>query len=103
MVDLYAATWRDQGCEGSLGPAAPPSAAREPGDRIIKLFASDPRDKVNRIYTTTAPAHLQARRQTHASRSCAAPSRANRQAARSRTQPGKTVPASAESNPERSR
>ncbi|HET9976929.1 MAG TPA: phospholipase D-like domain-containing protein [Burkholderiaceae bacterium] len=52
MVDLYTATWRDQGCKGELGPAAPPSATREPGERIVKLLASDPRDEVNRIYTT---------------------------------------------------
>jgi cardiolipin synthase A/B len=52
MVDLYTATWRDQGCKGELGPAAPRSEAREPGERIVKLIASDPRDEVNRIYTT---------------------------------------------------
>jgi cardiolipin synthase A/B len=52
LSDLYAATWREQGCKGELGPPAPQSAAREPGDRIVKLIASDPRDESNRIYTT---------------------------------------------------
>ncbi len=51
MVDLYTATWREQGCKGELGQPAPASATREPGERIVKLIASDPRDGVNRIYT----------------------------------------------------
>ncbi|MFT3821576.1 MAG: phospholipase D-like domain-containing protein [Rubrivivax sp.] len=51
MAELFAATWRDQGCKGELGPPAPPAAAREPGERIVKLLPSDPRDPVNRIYT----------------------------------------------------
>lgn len=65
MVDLYTATWRDQGCKGELGPAAPPSAAREPGERIVKLLASDPRDEVNRIYTTLLGAVQASRRSVH--------------------------------------
>jgi len=52
MAELYATTWRDQGCQGELGPPPlPAAAAREPGERIVKLLASDPRDPVNRIYT----------------------------------------------------
>lgn len=65
MVDLYTATWRDQGCKGELGPAAPASAAREPGERIVKLIASDPRDPVNRIYTTLLGAVEASRRSVH--------------------------------------
>lgn len=65
MVDLYAATWRDQGCKGELGPAAPPSAAREPGERIVKLLASDPRDEVNRIYTALLGAVEASRRSVY--------------------------------------
>lgn len=65
MVDLYTATWRDQGCKGDLGPVAPASAAREPGERIIRLLASDPRDEVNRIYTTLLAAVQASRRSVH--------------------------------------
>jgi cardiolipin synthase len=51
MSALFAATWQEQGCRGALAPA-PPQATREPGDRIVKLLASEPRDPSNRIYTT---------------------------------------------------
>jgi cardiolipin synthase A/B len=65
MVDLYTATWRDQGCKGELGTPAPRSAAREPGERIVKLLASDPRDEINRIYTALLGAVEAARRSVH--------------------------------------
>jgi cardiolipin synthase A/B len=51
MSRLFANTWQEQGCKGALGASAPPAAVREPGDRVIKLLASDPRDPTNRIYT----------------------------------------------------
>jgi len=51
MSRLFAQTWADQGCKGDLGHEAPPTALREPGERIVKLLASDPRDESNRIYT----------------------------------------------------
>jgi cardiolipin synthase A/B len=51
MSQLFAHTWQEQGCQAALGPSAPPAAVREPGDRVIKLLASDPRDPTNRIYT----------------------------------------------------
>ena len=58
MSRLFAATWREQGCrsaDGDLGAAASskgaPRRAGEPGERVVKLLASDPRDPINRIYT----------------------------------------------------
>jgi cardiolipin synthase A/B len=51
MAEIFAATWREQGCKAPLGPPAPPAAVREPGERIVKLLTSDPRDETNRIYT----------------------------------------------------
>jgi cardiolipin synthase len=62
MSEIFAATWRDQGCQASLGPPAPPAVLREPGDRIVKLLASDPRDETNRIYTALLGAVEAARR-----------------------------------------
>lgn len=50
MSTLFAQTWREQACAGPLGPAAAPAAIREPGERIVKLLASDPREPNNRIY-----------------------------------------------------
>jgi cardiolipin synthase len=52
MSRLFAATWQEQACRGALTAAPTPQATREPGDRIVKLLASDPRDPSNRIYTT---------------------------------------------------
>ncbi len=49
---VFEATWQEQGCKGELGRPAPQKAASEPGTRVVKVIASDPRDKENRIYTT---------------------------------------------------
>jgi cardiolipin synthase len=61
MSRLFAQTWREQGCHAARGnllsaAAVPPSKgvarrAGEPGERVVKLLASDPRDGTNRIYT----------------------------------------------------
>ncbi len=48
---VFETTWREQGCKGELGQAAPKKAASEPGQRVVKVLASDPRDQENRIYT----------------------------------------------------
>lgn len=48
---VFETTWREQGCKGELGRPAPPKAASEPGQRVVKVIASDPRDQENRIYT----------------------------------------------------
>lgn len=49
---VFETTWREQGCKGELGRAAPQKAAAEPGTRVVKVIASDPRDQENRIYST---------------------------------------------------
>lgn len=49
---VFETTWREQGCKGELGRAAPQKASAEPGTRVVKVIASDPRDKDNRIYST---------------------------------------------------
>lgn len=48
---VFETTWREQGCKGDLGQPAPQKAAAEPGTRVVKVIASDPRDKDNRIYS----------------------------------------------------
>jgi cardiolipin synthase A/B len=48
---VFETTWREQGCKGELGQPAPQKAAAEPGTRVVKVIASDPRDKENRIYS----------------------------------------------------
>lgn len=50
MASFFAQTWQQQGCKGGIGRLPPPSTVREPGERIVKLLASDPRDESNRIY-----------------------------------------------------
>lgn len=52
---VFARTWHGQGCVGELGKPAARAAgapAAEPGQRIVKIMASDPRDQGNRIYTS---------------------------------------------------
>lgn len=48
---VFETTWREQGCKGELGQPAPQKAAAEPGTRVVKVIASDPRDPENRIYS----------------------------------------------------
>lgn len=48
---VFETTWREQGCKGDLGQPASQKAAAEPGTRVVKVIASDPRDKDNRIYS----------------------------------------------------
>ena len=76
LAQVFARTWQDQGCVGELGkpgkssnpgnpgvrPAGPAgTAAAEPGQRIVKIMASDPRDEGNRIYTSLLAAVDQSR------------------------------------------
>ncbi|HEX6721423.1 MAG TPA: phospholipase D-like domain-containing protein, partial [Burkholderiaceae bacterium] len=42
--------WKSQGCQGALGSAPVPANAA-PGQRVVKLLESDPRDESNRIYS----------------------------------------------------
>ncbi|MBT9464076.1 phospholipase D-like domain-containing protein [Hydrogenophaga sp.] len=51
LAQVFEATWEEQGCKGSLGQKATSKAAGEPGQRVVKVLASDPRDKENRIYS----------------------------------------------------
>lgn len=62
LAQLFAKTWHGQGCAGVLGPPAPRTAAAEPGQRIVKIMASDPRDEGNRIYTALLAAVDKAQR-----------------------------------------
>lgn len=48
---VFEATWKEQGCQGELGLPAAKKAASEPGTRVVKVIASDPRDQGNRIYS----------------------------------------------------
>ncbi|HEU5297132.1 MAG TPA: phospholipase D-like domain-containing protein, partial [Burkholderiaceae bacterium] len=46
----FTRTWADQGCKGALGEPPPPAVAT-PGQRVVQVLESDPRDRYNRIYT----------------------------------------------------
>lgn len=52
LGQVFEATWLEQGCKGTLGQPAAKMAAGEPGQRVVKVISSDPRDKENRIYST---------------------------------------------------
>ncbi len=60
LAQVFAKTWHGQGCVGALGQPAPRAAVAEPGQRIVKIMASDPRDESNRIYTSLLAAVDQA-------------------------------------------
>jgi cardiolipin synthase A/B len=60
----FAAVWASQGCPGTLGAAAPVARA-SPGQRVIKLLESDPRDPGNRIYSALLQAIEAAQRSVH--------------------------------------
>ena len=60
LAQVFAKTWHGQGCTGSLGQPATRTATAEPGQRIVKILASDPRDESNRIYTSLLAAVDQA-------------------------------------------
>jgi cardiolipin synthase len=51
LAQVFEATWLEQGCEGTLGTPAPRRGAAEPGQRVVKVLASDPRQRENRIYS----------------------------------------------------
>lgn len=51
LGQVFEATWREQGCQGGLGSAPDKPLAAEPGERVVKILASDPRDEGNRIYS----------------------------------------------------
>lgn len=51
LSQVFQTTWQEQGCKGELGQPPPKKAAGEPGQRVVKVIASDPREKENRIYS----------------------------------------------------
>ncbi len=64
LAQVFARTWHGQGCVGELGKPwakAASTASAEPGQRIVKIMASDPRDEGNRIYTSLLAAVDQSR------------------------------------------
>jgi cardiolipin synthase len=48
-------TWQDQKCVGELPPAPQPRVTN-PGNRIVKIAASDPREGLNRTYAALTAA-----------------------------------------------
>lgn len=51
IAGVFGSTWQEQGCPGTLGDPGDPPANPEPGERVVKLLTSDPRDDSNRIYS----------------------------------------------------
>ena len=60
----FAHVWSSQGCRGALGKA-PPAARAAPGQRVVKLLESDPRDDDNRIYSALLQAIEASQRSVH--------------------------------------
>ena len=52
LATVFETTWTEQRCQGALAPPARAQGPREPGQRVVKVIASDPRDDTNRIYNT---------------------------------------------------
>lgn len=73
LAQVFEATWREQGCHGELGAPAGPPLAAEPGDRVVKILASDPRDEGNRIYSALLAAIDAAQSEVHISMAYFAP------------------------------
>jgi cardiolipin synthase len=67
--------WNEQGCKGNLGRALPPAVA-SPGQRVVKVLESDPRDPDNRIYTSLLAAIEASQRSVHLTMAYFAPSTA---------------------------
>jgi cardiolipin synthase len=51
LAKVFEDTWTEQGCEGELGAPAAQRGTGEPGQRVVKVLNSDPRDAENRIYS----------------------------------------------------
>lgn len=51
IARVFEDTWREQGCQGEPPASTRPPMAAEPGDRVVKVLASDPREEGNRIYS----------------------------------------------------
>ena len=73
LAQVFEATWREQGCKGELGNTPDKPLAAEPGDRVVKILASDPRDETNRIYAALIAAIDAAQVEVHISMAYFAP------------------------------
>jgi cardiolipin synthase len=73
LAKVFEATWREQGCRGELAPPSDKPLAAEPGDRVVKILASDPRDEGNRIYSALLAAIDAAQSEVHISMAYFAP------------------------------
>lgn len=73
LARVFEATWREQGCKGELGEPPDKPLSEEPGDRVVKILASDPRDEINRIYTALIAAIDAAQVEVHISMAYFAP------------------------------
>jgi cardiolipin synthase len=60
----FARVWTSQGCQGNLGHA-PAATVATPGQRVVKLIESDPRDHDSRIYAALLGAIQASRRSVH--------------------------------------
>ena len=76
LAEVFEATWREQGCRGELGSPGDKPMAAEPGERVVKILASDPRDEGNRIYTALLAAIDAAQSEVHISMAYFAPGEA---------------------------
>jgi cardiolipin synthase len=63
----FANVWASQGCKGALPgtPSAAGTARATPGQRVVKLLESDPRDPSNRIYSALLQAIDGVQRSVH--------------------------------------
>lgn len=78
LAGTFAQVWQAQGCNGLLGTPAPVLVAA-PGQRIVKVLASDPSDaaqRENRIYRTLLSALDGAQRSVHLTMAYFAPGQA---------------------------
>ncbi|MBL0945502.1 MAG: cardiolipin synthase B [Hydrogenophaga sp.] len=91
IAQVFEDTWREQGCKGELPAAQGRPAAPEPGDRVVKVLASDPRDEGNRIYTALLAAIDAAQQEVHIAMAYFAPGEAFVQALCDAAQRGVSV------------
>jgi len=61
---LFRGSWTAQGCPGALPPAPPPRQAN-PGQRVVRVIAGDPKLGVNPTYTTLLAAVDSATQSVH--------------------------------------
>jgi cardiolipin synthase A/B len=72
MAAGFVRVWQSQGCKAVPANAAPPRQAT-PGQRVVKVLESDPREPSNRIYSTLLSAIDASQRSVHLSMAYFAP------------------------------